>query len=509
MSYSSRTLQAMLPSQNNLHLPNWLAIRLPHLSLDLFSRGQARQDKPLAISDMRQHREVLIACNPAARKSGIRSGMAVSAAQAICHTLQLLPRNREREDEALQSLAAWCYQYSSQVCLPPRGKARHSLVKSQAESQAEGQAVLWLEVAGSERLFGSSAELGQRLERELGQLGYHAMTGSAATPEAAWLAAAQALHITSSGDIRKQLGPLPLQQLPLEQAQRDALEKMGFRLLRDVLRLPRKELTRRFGPALADYIDQLLGTRADPRPGWQPPQAFSSRLDLPAEIRTSQALLFPLKRQLEELCGILRGGDTAVQSLEVTLRHPDHADTCLAIGMQNPTQDAERLLRLLRERLERLRLPQAVREIQLATPLLLPFAAGQGSLFRDGPAEQQQDMDRLAERLQARLGPAAVSGVTGVEDHRPEYSWRPRELHERPQCISLGNRPSWLLQKPRRCDIARYQLLAGPERIETGWWDGHDCRRDYYVVRDDSGSTLWAFHEYKPRQGWFLHGVFG
>ncbi|HKX57195.1 MAG TPA: DNA polymerase Y family protein [Xanthomonadales bacterium] len=504
----------MLPPDKSTHTPCWLAIRLPHLSLDLLTRGLAKQNTPLAISELLQRREVLVACNPTARKAGVQPGMAVSAAQAILNTLQVLPRNRVQENSALHSLAAWCYQYSSQVCLPDQGCGK-----------TDERRVLWLEVAGSERLFGPPAELGQRLERELGRLGYHAMTGSAPTAEAAWLAAGQALHITASGAIRQQLGNLSLQQLPLDTSQRDALEKMGFRLLRDILRLPRKALTRRFGPAMADYIDHLLGTRPDPRPAWKPPARFSSKLELPAEINASQALLFPLKRLLEELCGVLRGGDTAVQSLQITLRHEDHADTELLIGMQSPTQDTERLLRLVRERLERLRLPQAVREIQLDTPQLLPFAAGQGSLFRDSPAEQQQDMDRLAERLQARLGPTAVSGVTGVEDHRPEYSWRPRALDERlpnpaqgvaqqvaqqiTQQITVGHRPSWLLQKPRRCDIGRYQLLAGPERIESGWWDGRDCRRDYYIVRDDKGGTMWAFHEYKPRQGWFLHGVFG
>jgi protein ImuB len=511
MSRSSYTLETMRPPNQNPnqkspalqgqpHCPaHWLAIRLPHLSLDLRTRGLARQAMPLAISEMLQRREVLVACNPAARKAGVQPGMAASAAQAILGTLQVLPRNREQENAALQSLAAWCYQYSSQVCLPGPGQ-----VKAAGERQ-----VLWLETAGSERLFGPPVELGQRLERELGKLGYHAMSGSAATPEAAWLAAGQALHLAAGSDIRNPLGALSLQLLPLEPAQCDALEKMGFRRLRDVLRLPRKALTRRFGPALAGYIDHLLGTLPDPRIAWRPPASFCSKLELPAEINSSQALLFPLKRLLEELCGVLRGGDTAVQGLQVTLRHEDHTDTGLAVGMQSPTQDAERLLRLLRERLERLRLPQAVREIELAAAHLLPFAAGQGSLFRDNPAEQQQDMERLAERLQARLGPAAVSGVTGVEDHRPEYSWRPRTLHEPAQCASLGHRPTWLLQKPKRCDIAQYQLLAGPERIESGWWDGRDCRRDYYIVRDGSGSTLWAFHEYKPRQGWFLHGVFG
>ena len=138
-----------------------------------------------------------------------------------------------------------------------------------------------------------------------------------------------------------------------------------------------------------------------------------------------------------------------------------------------------------------------------------PFAAGQRSLFRDSPAEQRQDIEQLAERLQARLGRDAIRGVTGIADHRPEYSWRPRALDERPDCTALAHRPAWLLPEPQRCDIARYRILAGPERIESGWWDGRDCRRDYFIVCDAAGSTLWAFHEYKPRRGWFVHGVFG
>ena len=122
-----------------------------------------------------------------------------------------------------------------------------------------------------------------------------------------------------------------------------AMERMGFRQLGDLLRLPRKALTRRFGPALPDYLDRLLGIQADPRALYRPPETFSSRLELPAEIHTSQALLFPLRRLLDELCGVLRGGDTAVQSLRITLGHEDAADTYLEPGLQSPTQDSARL----------------------------------------------------------------------------------------------------------------------------------------------------------------------
>ena len=425
---------------------------------------------------------------------GVSPGMPVTAARAILDELHIVERNPAAEQEAMERLAAWCYQYSSQVCIPG------------------DRAGLLLEAGASRRLFGPPENLAKRLQHELGQLGYHALAGSAPTPEAAWLAAGESRHIVSQAQIRRELGTLPLDRLLLDAARIQAMQRMGFRQLRDLLRLPRKALTRRFGPDLPDYLDRLLGVYPDPRKLYRPPESFSSRLELPAEIHACQALLFPLKRLLGELCGVLRGADSAVQSVQVTLGHEDHEDSLLELGLQSPTQDTERLLTVLRERLERLRLPQAVREIRMQAPKLLKFRAGQGALFHDTPAEQNQDIQQLAERLQARLGQHSVAGVTGVEDHRPEYSWRRRALNEPVErassCASLAHRPAWLLPKPSRCAIENYQILAGPERIESGWWDGRDCRRDYFVVRDSHGSLLWAFHEYKPKRGWFLHGIF-
>ena len=490
MRNRSATLRAMLPLNKMAPSPCWLSLRLPHLSLDLATRGQARSGLPVAISASSKRRELIIDCNPVALANGIKCGMPTTAALGIVDGLHVIEQDSAAEHQALERLAAWCYQYSNQVTIP------------------HDRAGLLLEVGASERLFGQPDPLGRRLVKELGQLGYHTMAGSAPTPESAWLASWEGLNISSRGAIRQQAGALPLDRLPLEESQCSAMDHMGFRQLRDILRLPRKTLTRRFGPALPDYLERLLGVRPDPRVFYQPPESFSSKLELPAEIHASQALLFPLKRLLDELCGVLRGGDTAVQSLLITLGHEDHPDTPLELGLQSPTQDSARLLDVVRERLGRLRLPQAVRELHLQAPRLLKFEAGQRTLFMDTPAEQKQDIEHLAERLQARLGNDSVGGITGVEDHRPEYSWRPRALNEESTCTALAHRPTWLLPKPRRCQIENYQVLAGPERIESGWWDGRDCRRDYFIVRDTDGCMLWAFHEYKPRPGWYLHGIF-
>ena len=75
---------------------------------------------------------------------------------------------------------------------------------------------------------------------------------------------------------------------------------------------------------------------------------------------------------------------------------------------------------------------------------------------------------------------------------------------------SFPSRPLWLLAAPRPLGsdpaAAELALLSGPERIETGWWDGIEVGRDYFIGRSKRGEALWL---YRDRRGeWFMHGVF-
>jgi protein ImuB len=61
----------------------------------------------------------------------------------------------------------------------------------------------------------------------------------------------------------------------------------------------------------------------------------------------------------------------------------------------------------------------------------------------------------------------------------------------------------------------RLRLLAGPERLETGWWDEDSIARDYYTAVSPRGTNLWVFrsrhrHDERSKEpGWYLHGIFG
>jgi len=83
--------------------------------------------------------------------------------------------------------------------------------------------------------------------------------------------------------------------------------------------------------------------------------------------------------------------------------------------------------------------------------------------------------------------------------------------------------PTWLLASPLKLAVHQqrphYQgpltLLAGPQRLEAGWWDGGDCAlRDYFLARSEQAGLLWIYRERLLREsclpdaGWYLHGFF-
>jgi len=392
------------------------------------------------------------------------------------------------EDECLERLAAWCYQYSSQVCIVPQHNK------------------LLLEVAASQSLFGNAEILAERICTELNELGYQPNPGIAPTPEAAHLAARHGLHIRSSGDIRQDIAALGVDSLSLPAPQIQALQKTGLRTIAEVLRLPRKALARRLGPSVSDYLDRLLGQRPNPLKTFRPPDSFAAGMDIPETIHT-QGLFFPLKRLIQELCGVLRARDRGIQVLKIQLYLDEGMET-ISLTLQQATRSESHLMMLLRERLERLQLTCAVHHIHMGAPYFLPCVVVQKDLLTEVHASSLDAEQHVIERLQARLGADAIKGLNCHQDHRPEHSWSLRELDEPVVYAERPRRPLWLLPEPKRCHIDQYRILAGPERIESGWWDGNDCRRDYFVARDNDGSTLWVFQEYKPHPGWYLHGLF-
>jgi len=133
----------------------WLCLHFPELPLQLLARSGAVG--PLAVTVGKGTRRSVYQANAEALAGGVRPGLAVSAALALVPELLLRGREESAEAAALEGLAAWAYQFSSQVSL-----------------SAEPFPALLLEAQGSLALFGGGAALREAVRRGLEGLGYRA-----------------------------------------------------------------------------------------------------------------------------------------------------------------------------------------------------------------------------------------------------------------------------------------------------------------------------------------------
>jgi len=466
----------------------WACLRFPGLA---FSAAFAASPEagPSALLDHKARQRLIAAANDEARALGIRRGQSVAAARALCPALEVRPRDRDAEQRLLGELAAWCYQFSGHVSLVPPN-------------------AILMEVGASLRLFDGWPVLAERVSAGLREQG-HAHT-LAATPfaSASWVFAATAdgMVLPTREGVIRMLGALPLTQSGLPSTAVTALHAMGFRRLDDIFRLPRPELTRRIGKAGVNWLDRIRGQASDALPAWHPPANFQQKIEFDAELDGSQPLLFPLRRLTRALANLLAARDGGVQRFTLTLEHARGETTRIVVAMAAPQRDAERLFELARTRLERATLPAPARAIELHADELPVFRPPLRDLFEPIRGDGL-DWPTLDERLRARLGDAALRQLTVVNDHRPERASR----YGTPSAtVSLprGRRPLWLLPRPMPMRPEPAAVLAGPERIESGWWDGADTRRDYYIVRTAHGQQAWAYLPPGTLDGWMLHGWF-
>jgi protein ImuB len=333
-------------------------------------------------------------------------------------------------------------------------------------------------------------------------------------------------RLSDAGRLVSELGPLPLSGLRWPEETLRRLAAIGVRTLGATLRLPRAGFARRFGPSALDMLDRLLGRGADPQRLYAAPERFRRRCDPDVELTDQAAVLALLAPVFDELEAFLVQRQRGITSLALELVHRHHAPTRQVLRLAAPAHRAQQLMSLLDLQFGRAALPAPVRRCELRSGPLMEITSDSESLWHPGEhggGAAATQMPSFLELLRARLGAEAVSGLAMESGHRPERlspgvepcitrGTRKGTDHTLP----LARRPLWLMSAPVPLqemdgwpcrEGQRMRLLAGPERVESGWWDGFDVERDYYQAQDAEGARSWIFRE-RTGRGWFLHGFF-
>ncbi|MEO5765467.1 MAG: DNA polymerase Y family protein [Casimicrobiaceae bacterium] len=489
----------------------WVALCFPTLPLDVYARAWRDEDAArrfVVASAGRVPR--VVAANGAARAAGIRRDLAISAALALAPDIVLRERDSAAEAEALDDLATLVLQFTPQACLV----APDAIVA---------------EVGTSARLFGGLPRLLSRLTDSLRAQHYALATSLAPTPTAALLLAraGRDMLVRDPRELPEALRPLPLALCDVDPAALATLAAAGVTNFGEAAALPRDALARRCGSALVAMLDRALARAADPRVPFAPPPKFARRLELPAPVADVEALAFALNRLVHELAAWLTARGLGALRLTLTLAHEHYlkrrgvTPTEVPLNLGAPARAVAHLNGVLRERLARVALPAPVEALTLATAETAPLAGRNLGLLPGDDADAA--LVPLVDRLRARLGDDAITRVAPHAEHRPELALREATIGDRPRfpvqqsgiVVPGSPRPLWLLAEAQPLGTWLEQkpwiLKDGPERIESGWWDGNDLRRDYFVAETPRGETVWIYrdHRYGADDGeWFLHGLF-
>ena len=473
----------------------WLCISLPQLPLEAL-RADA-PDKALVVTACEGSTRWVICCNAQAERVNLRPAMNYTMALAIYPQVTALERKPGGEKAALDRLAAWGYQFSSTVIVADiPGKPDRART-----------AALWLEIGASLKLFGGFRKFIEHVEQELDLLEYSYQLGIAPTLEGAALLARAGIRvaITNVDALYKHIRSLPISTLLLPPNVAEQLDASGVRTLCVLLELPRDAVAKRFGTQIGNFLDRLMGRAADPRPIFELPARYHASFEFDLEIRSTEALLFPLQRMLREFAGFLRARDSGVQRFTLTLSHRQQAPTQLHIGLSTPDRNADRFFEVAREQLERVALAAPTIELVLSADQFASPTALQPDLF-NAAFQEAETLSRTLDRMTARLGDSALHGLKPVAEHRPETSWTTAAFDARSAAPRFPPRPLWLLPEPRPLQLSALpSAISGPERIESGWWDSGDVQRDYFIVRTSSGADLWIFRDLST-DSWHLHG---
>jgi protein ImuB len=511
----------------------WIGLHLPLLSLESFAATltEAEAGRPLALMDDRH----IVSADAAAQALGVKAGLKRATALALAPHLLLGQADAWRDAQALTSVAHAALAFTPSVSL----------------SSSDG---VLLEVQASLRYFGGFDALLKRLRCALQPLRHRVQAVGMPTAQGAALLSRlhDGLCCPGAAALQQALDTAPAWLLGAGEDHWDSMQGMGLRTIGDVRRLPRPGLARRFGEALLHEIDRASGDRPDPRDPLVLPMAFHTSLELFARADTTEQLLFGAEVLLARLVAWLSAQHAFARGFRLEMKHERrwrHDDsqpllTVLEVPLAEPSRDAAHLLVLLRERLAALQLPAPTLELALRADDIARQPPPNAELFPT-PQSERAGLTRLIERLQARLGREQVQRLQPVADHRPERATcvlpadpvlLGRAAPPPPRGAAAGappapsaaplpiTRPVWLLPRglalKQQQDIPLLdgrplQVLAGPERIESGWWDGELVERDYFVAQTPDGALLWLYRSRRPvsaeapGEGWFLHGRFG
>jgi DNA polymerase-4 len=299
-------------------------------TLEVLQDPQLRR-RPVAIAPLAADRAVLLAVSAEARLAGVVRGMAVALARRICPDLVVRPPDPARYAKAHRALHAILAEVAPVI--EPRGWGH-----------------AYLDLTGTERLFGPATAVARRLERSVRERLSLPLAVGVAINKLVSESAATVVKREAGADIwavapgyeAAFLAPEPVALLPeVPESVRRRLDDYHLDRIGEVAAIGETPLRVAFGAAGGVLHRHAHGI--DPRPVLPPEVQAAMRLthELSTDTNDREALAAMLRPLAEEIGRRLRARRLMAGRVVVTVRHADDTTAERAVAVGASPLDAE------------------------------------------------------------------------------------------------------------------------------------------------------------------------
>ncbi|WP_438748294.1 Y-family DNA polymerase [Pararhizobium sp. O133] len=498
-----------------------VSIYLPDLPTDRIRRADPSLpvEQPIAVIARSGAKRWVSAADAAAKKAGVRFGMAAAKAQALFQGLTMIDADPVADALALERITLWALsQYSPIVAMDaPNG--------------------IVMDTEGADHLQGGEEPM---LIGIVNRFRGRSLTARVAIADTWGAAHACARAITREtvvvprGKTARAVERLPISLLRLPEKVVGDLRTLGFQNIGELSATPRAPLALRFGPEIGRRLDQMFGRLAEPIEPIRCPELIEVSRSFAEPIGAAETIDKYVGRLVIQLCDELQKHGLGVRRTDLIIEKVDNTRQAIRAGTAKPARDVAWLTKLFRDRTEKIEPGFGIEKLSLVAVVSEPLAETQraSSLIEEDATDIVPLIDVFGNRGSRvyRAAPVAsdvpersVQRIAAASDDN-DVSWshhwpRPVRLLRHPELIDViallpDQPPVSVTWRGKRRKVKR---ADGPERIFGEWWQRTSewvAVRDYFVIEDDAGERLWI---YRSGDGvdaatgshrWFVHGIF-
>jgi protein ImuB len=371
----------------------------------------------------------------------------------------------------------------------------------------------------------SYTEWAANLRECLLRLNLAAQIGIAQTPMLAWHAARAGRPVFVVQNSTEFLAALPVETLDPSPEVLGILAKWGVQTTGEFLHLGKEAVGERLGEEGLELLDRASASSSRPLRLVQSPETFEETIEFEHEIETAEALLFVLRRFVEQLSFRLEMVYLVAEQLTLRLTLSNHSTYEHALKIPAPTRQIDTLFGMLQTHLETLRSEHPIIGLSLIVKPCRP-AGEQLELFEPALRDPNCFYETLA-RVSALVGHDHVGVPASELTHRPD-AFRLKAINlntDKPKTRIVLNVRGLCLRRfrpPLPAQVERQEgklsgvtspkvtlrisKAAGPWHKSGDWWDNKPWARREWDVQSPSGALYRLVQE--DRGQWFVEGIY-